>query len=89
MLAGRKISDGGRKTHLQPPLLRAAGNHKEERERRRGHQGGEEEWHRRDRWGGNMDEGNERGKKEERKEVGKLVMKRKWKIKDAFREQRK
>lgn len=33
-LPGRRSSDGGRKTHLQPPLLRAASHSEEETERR-------------------------------------------------------
>lgn len=35
LLPGRRTSHGGRKTHLQPPLLRAASDNEEETERRK------------------------------------------------------
>lgn len=72
-LPGRRSSDGGRKTYLQPPLLRAASHNKEETERRteeiregererKGGTGEEVE-------GGKIDEGNEKGTEESRKKV--------------------
>lgn len=74
-LPGRRSSHGGRKTYLQPPLLRERQPQQgRDRAEDRGDQRGrererEEGWHRRRSWGGKIDEGNEKGKEELGKKV--------------------